>query len=136
MGYYISVGLHEPVTTPSQDASEAEWERCFEEIAQAPGYGERLGSIGYINTWVSQIAAQLELPLLSSLDWCLQTSPELDELEQELNVLEQEWRGRGLHLPGADVGWGRSYEDLLFPLNCFRDALAAARRTGFPLCAG
>ena len=84
------------------------------------------------------MAAQLGLPLLSSLEsgWCLETPPELDALERELDALEQEWQRRGLDQPGADVGWGRSYEDLLFPLSCFREALAAARLTGFPLCAG
>ncbi|BDP41321.1 hypothetical protein DAETH_12900 [Deinococcus aetherius] len=139
MGYYISVTQpHEPIPAPPREASEAEWDRWVEEEARFSVYSERLGSLGYISQWVFQVAAQLELPLLASLypGGCLETSAELDALEQELDALEREWQRRGLHLPGADVGWGRTYVDLLFPLQCFRNALDAARRTGSSLCVG
>ena len=135
VGYYITVTRpHEPLPPPPHEASEAEWDGWIDREAEHDLFSERLGAITFIGEWVIRVAAQLGLPLLSSLDegWCLEAPAQWEALARELAALEREWRRRGLHEPGADLGrW--SYEDLLCPLGHFHQALQTARKTGFPL---
>jgi len=107
-----------------------DWEKWARECGKLILFEEPLGSDGTVYTFWSNLAGQLDLPMLASLyhhGLHLETEQQLKTLEIELDILEGYWQAHLLdELAGNGHQAGSLLEDLEERLRHFRRAIRLA----------